>query len=146
MSREVRSNSFRLRFRSTGRRRGFTLIEVLATLLLLAIVLPAVMEGVSVALAAADNARHRSEAANVAQAQLANLLATNQWNGGILAGDVVQNGSTYHWQATVQSWAQDTTTVGLMEVDLLVTWNGRGGTRSVTLSTLTYDRTGSTTL
>jgi prepilin-type N-terminal cleavage/methylation domain-containing protein len=81
---------------SRNQRKAFTLIEVLATLLLMAIVLPAVMQGVSIALASASNARQRTEAAQVAQSQLALLLATTQWNGGILAGDVQSNGSTYH--------------------------------------------------
>jgi type II secretion system protein I len=125
-------------------RRGFTLIEVLATLLLMSIVLPAVMEGVSISLAEASLARQRTEAATVAQSQLATLLITNQWSGGVLAGDVDSNGTTYHWQATVAAWPLDTTTVGLTQVDMVVSWVGRKGAQSVTLSTLTYDRTGST--
>jgi general secretion pathway protein I len=133
-------------WRARSRRRGFTLIEVLATLLLMAIVLPAVMQGVSIALASASNARQRTEAAGVAQTEMANLLATGQWNGGVLAGDVLSNGATYHWQAAVQAWPLDTTTVGLMQLDLNVTWTGRSGKQSITLSTLTYDRTGSTAL
>jgi general secretion pathway protein I len=127
------------------RRRGFTLIEVLATLLLMAIVLPAVMEGVSIALANASMARQRTEASTVAQAQMALLLATNQWNGGVLAGDVVSNGATYHWQANVAAWPDDTTTVSLMQVDMVVSWTARNAKQSVTLSTITYDRTGATT-
>jgi Tfp pilus assembly protein PilV len=120
------------------------LIEVLATLLLMAIVLPAVMEGVSIALASASLAHQRTEAASVAQSQLALLLATGQWSGGVMAGDVNSNGATYHWQAAVAAWPLDTTTVGLMQVDMVVSWFGRSGQQSITLSTLTYDRTGST--
>jgi type II secretion system protein I len=127
-------------------RRGFTLIEVLATLLLMAIVLPAVMQGVSIALASASNARQRTEAAAVAQTEMANLLATGQWSGGVLAGDTASNGATYHWQASVEAWPDDTTSVGLQQLDMVVTWTGRSGKRSITLSTLTYDRTGSTSL
>jgi Tfp pilus assembly protein PilV len=119
---------------------------VLATLLLMAIVLPAVMQGVSIALASASNARQRTEAAAVAQSQLAQLLVTNQWNGGILAGDVQSNGATYHWQATVSAWPLDTTTVSLQQIDMVVTWTGRSGRESITLSTMTYDRNNSTNL
>jgi prepilin-type N-terminal cleavage/methylation domain-containing protein len=138
----MKSSSTRLG--AKGHRAGFTLIEVLATLLLMAIVLPAVMEGVSIALASASNARQRTEAAAVAQSQMTTLLATGQWNGGVLAGDVVSNGGTYHWQAAAVAWPLDTTTVGLMQVDMVVTWTGRSGNQSITLSTLIYDRTGST--
>ena len=123
---------------------AFTLIEVLATLFLMAIVLPAVMEGVSIALASASNARQRTEAAEVAQSQLSTLLATGQWSGGVLAGSVQSNGATYTWQAAAVAWPLDTTTVGLMQVDVVVTWLGRNGAQSITLTTLTYDRTGST--
>jgi hypothetical protein len=31
-----------------------------------------------------------------------------------------------------------------MQVDMVVTWLGRNGQQSITLTTLTYDRTGST--
>jgi hypothetical protein len=113
-------------------------------LLLIAIVMPAVMDGVSIALSSAAAARQRTEAATVAQAELATLLATGQWNGGVLAGDIVSNGSTYHWQANVQAWPDDTTTVSLMQVDMVVSWTARNSKQSVTLSTITYDRTGST--
>jgi len=130
--------------RHRDRRRAFTLIEVLATLLLMAIVLPAVMEGVSIALASASVAHQRTEAGAVAQSQLALLVATGQWSGGVLAGTVPSNGTTYTWQATVAAWPLDTTTVGLMQIDMVVTWQSRNGPQSVTLSTLTYDRTGST--
>jgi prepilin-type N-terminal cleavage/methylation domain-containing protein len=130
--------------RRPNRRQAFTLIEVLATLLLMAIVLPAVMEGVSIALASASTAHQRTEAAAVAQSQLALLLATGQWSGGVLAGAVTSNGTTYNWQAAVAAWPLDTTTVGLMQVDMVVSWFGRSGQQSITLTTLTYDRTGST--
>ena len=127
-------------------RGGFTLIEVLATMLLLAIVLPAVMQGVSIALGAASDARQRTEAAQVAQMQLASLLATGQWNGGVMTGDIDSNSATYHWQATVEAWPDDTTSVGLQQLDMVVSWTGRTGPHSVTLTTLTYDRTGSASL
>ena len=113
-------------------------------MLLIAIVMPAVMDGVSIALSSAAAARQRTEAATVAQAELATLLATGQWNGGVLAGDIVSNGSTNHWQANVQAWPDDTTTVSLMQVDMVVSWTARNSKQSVTLSTITYDRTGST--
>ena len=75
------------RRRPATRRGGFTLIEVLATMLLLGIVLPVAMRGVSVALSAAGTARHLSEAAVLAEAKL-NELATPGASGaaGALIG------------------------------------------------------------
>ena len=45
-----------------SRQPGFTLIEVLVTLLLLAVVLPVVMSGVSLSLRAAEDSRSKAQA------------------------------------------------------------------------------------
>src|SRR5438874_13269131 len=68
-------------------RRGFTLIEVIATMLLIAIALPAIMKGVAGAASAATGTRRRTEAAGLAEAKLNQLVITNEWQGGLLAGD-----------------------------------------------------------
>ncbi|HEV8377776.1 MAG TPA: type II secretion system protein, partial [Tepidisphaeraceae bacterium] len=60
-------------------RRGFTLLEVLATLILIGIILPAVMGGISLATAAAGEAKHKVEAVSLAQTKLSELLATTQY-------------------------------------------------------------------
>src|SRR5256885_14718355 len=75
--------------------RGFTLIEVLATLVLLAIVLPVSMRGVSVALSLAEKARHTSEAASLADAKLNELITSG---GAVSAqGDFGADWPGYHW-------------------------------------------------
>jgi len=132
--------------RSTGRggnaalrrRGGFTLVEVLAATLLIAIVLPSVMEGVSVATRAATSARYRNEATSLAQGKLAELLATNAWQSGNLSGDFSPDWPRYQWSATEQAWAGDLTGAGLQEIDLRVTWFDRNRQDSITLSTITY--------
>src|SRR5258708_32822878 len=62
---------------SSRKRSGFTLIEVLAAMLLIAIVLPAAMKGVANVAGTANNTRHRSEAAGLAEAKLNELTITN---------------------------------------------------------------------
>jgi prepilin-type N-terminal cleavage/methylation domain-containing protein len=121
-------------------RRAFTLIEVLAAMMLMAIVLPPVMQGVALATRNASDARRRTEAAGLAEEKLNEILATNLWQGGTLAGDFGSDWPDYHWQASVNNWAADTTTVGLEQIDLNVTWTSRNRQQSVTLSTLTYAR------
>ena len=125
--------------------RGFTLIEVLAAMLLMAIVLPTVMQGVAAATRTASDSRHRTEAAGLAEEKLNEILTTGQWQGGTLSGDFGNDWPGYRWQANVGAWAADTTTVGLQQIDLSVLWNGPTRQQSITLSTLAYVRGSSTT-
>src|SRR4051812_32907857 len=72
-----RVTSFRVAH--TGRmpvpRRGFTLVEVLATVAFIAIVLPVAMQGISLSVRTAGNARKQAEAAILAQSKLDETLA-----------------------------------------------------------------------
>jgi prepilin-type N-terminal cleavage/methylation domain-containing protein len=111
------------------RRRGFTLAEVLVTLLLLAIVLPVAMRGVSLASAAASNARHTREATSLAQTKLYEL--TNGSTGGAQSGDFAPDFPGYRWTSQIIS-----ADYGVNQIDLHVTWEDRGQERRMTLSTL----------
>ena len=126
--------------RGNRARRGFTLIEVLAALLLMAIVLPSVMRGISTATQAAAAARHRTEAAGLAQAELAQIVASQQWQNGNLSGDFGAAWPGYSWKATVSAWQQDNTDENIDEIDLEVQWMDRNRPDSVTFSTLAYPR------
>ena len=113
-------------------RRGFTLMEVLATLLLLGIVLPVAMRGLSVGMNVADSARHNAEAASLAQAKLNELVSTDQWSSST-AGDFGQGFPGYRWMC--ESSAKD---FNVYEVVLTVTWESRGSERRVNVATLVY--------
>ena len=69
----------------SGRRRGFTLIEVLAALLLIGIVLPVIMQGFSIATRVGSTAKRRTEAGALADAKLTELVATAQWQSGMIS-------------------------------------------------------------
>lgn len=120
-----------------SRQSGFTLIEVLAAMLLLAIALPVIMSGVTLATRTGDQARRRTEAAGLADSKLSELLATGAWDGGITNGNFGDDWPDYQWTASVQDWAQGAQS-GLQELDVKVSWPGRGGEESVVLSTLVY--------
>jgi general secretion pathway protein I len=123
------------RFLRHGRGRGgFTLPEVLATLLLVAIVLPSVMQGISLATAAAGTARQRSEATALAESKLNELTATSQWQSGGLSGDFGPDWPGYTWQAEAQSWVEPSA----RQLHVHVRWYARGRDYDVTLSTLVY--------
>jgi general secretion pathway protein I len=115
-------------------RAGFTLIEVLAALVILGIVLPVAMRGVSLSLAAASNAKHMNEAAQLADQKLGEMVVTGQWQQSGGGGDFSPDHPDYHW--TVQSEQRD---YGLNEVRVRVTWQQRGQEREFIASTLVYD-------
>ena len=123
---------------------GFTLVEVLAALLLIAIVIPVVMQGMSLGSNAASKARHRDEAAGLAQSKLSEIIATGQYQNGVLAGDFSPDWPDYRWEAHLQpiqnSSYSSTGGATLQELNLQVLWQGGGKPDSLTLSTFVYKR------
>ncbi len=112
-------------------RGGFTFIEVLATLTLLAIVLPTVMKGYSLSLATASYAKTQSQAAALGHSKLMELATDGSWQFGILSGDFGAEFPEYTWAAQVDGF-DDT----LDQLDLTVTWKQAGKPRTLTFSTL----------
>jgi type II secretory pathway pseudopilin PulG len=111
-------------------RKAFTLAEVLVTLLFLAIVLPVAMRGVSLALAAASNAKHTREATTLAEQKLQELT-TITMPSGTQTGDFSPDFPDYHWTCQVASLDY-----GVRELDLRVSWDDRGQEHGVNFSTL----------
>ena len=116
------------------RRRAFTLVEVLATLMMVAIILPVAMSGISLALKVADESKRQTEAAALAQAKMAEIVAAELWRTASLAGDFSPERPEYRWSSQVSNW-QGTR---LQQLDVQVMWNYRGKDRRVTLTTLVY--------
>jgi general secretion pathway protein I len=114
---------------------GFTLVEALAAVAIIGIVMPVALYGISLATQAAGLAQQRSEASEIAANKLNEIIVTNQWSTGGLAGDVEQGPRTYHWESTVQGW----TVATLHEVGVTVTWNSHGRPRTLIVTTLMYD-------
>jgi prepilin-type N-terminal cleavage/methylation domain-containing protein len=119
---------------------GFTLIEVLVTLLLIAIVIPTVMKGMTLGGRAADQARHRNEAVELAESELSTILSSQSWQNGNQSGDFSPNWPGYTWDSAVAAWSGDTAGAGLQEIDLTVKWMEAGHEASMTLSSLAYAR------
>lgn len=114
------------------RRAAFTLVEALATLLLLAIVLPVAMRGISLAMASTGLAKQRMEAATLAQGKMDELLATGGWRNGGLAGDFSPDEPGYQWRADVSEWNGST----LQLLTVQVRWLAQGHERAVAFDTL----------
>jgi type II secretion system protein I len=113
-------------------RGGFTLVEVLASLALVAVILPVALKGVSLAMGAADLARDRVEAAGLAEAKLNELLADGTWQSGVQSGEFETERPGWEWELTVEDWSGTT----LRQVEIAVTWTSRGRERSVSIVTL----------
>ena len=118
-------------------RRGFTLVEVLATLVLIGVVLPVAMNGVALALSAASNARHTTEAAQLAQNKLNELVLTGDWSLSGTSGDFAPDWPAYRW--TVESGTTNSNDYGLTEVRVWVFWTDRGRERALSVATLVPD-------
>jgi prepilin-type N-terminal cleavage/methylation domain-containing protein len=125
------------------RRHGFTLMEVMATLLVLGIVLPVAMRAVSTCTNVASNAKRRAEAGGLAESKLAELIATGTWQNGKLEGDFGLDWPDYRWRADNQTWSPTQAVDNgagnvITELDVHVTWIGRTGEQTLTLGTLVY--------
>jgi len=73
---------------SVGRRAGgFTIVEVLAALMLVAIVLPGAVHGTLLCLDTAAHASMQAQAASLAQAKLSELAATAHFDEAAQPGD-----------------------------------------------------------
>ncbi|MEA2710205.1 MAG: putative rane protein [Phycisphaerales bacterium] len=116
--------------------RGFTLVEVLATLVLLGIILPVAMRGVSMSMAAASSARHTAEATALAEAKLNQLVADGTWASATLSGDFSPDQPEYQWACVTA-----TRDYGLTEVAVRVAWTERGLPREMIVATLASQST-----
>jgi len=116
----------------TDARRGFTLVEVLAALLLMAIVIPVAMQGMSMASRAGILGQRKAAAMLVAERVLNELVLTGQMNQSTASGTVVDGDTTYPWTMASQPWPEDTMT----EVTVHVSFTMQGNTYDVSTSTL----------
>jgi len=130
MVRTPRNNAIQAPRRSGG----FTFIELLATVVLIAIIMPVAMGSIGLCTRLGGQSRRQIEAASLAQTKLTELRVTGDWENGDQRGDSEADWSDYQWQATVTNWTDAT----MRQLDVTVSWLSQGHERSVTLSTLIY--------
>ena len=85
---------------------GFTLAEVLAALLFMAIVIPVAMQGLQVASRAGVVAVRKAEAARVADRLLNESIVTTNWNQSMQSGVVIEDDRSYRWSLRSEQWNQ----------------------------------------
>jgi type II secretory pathway pseudopilin PulG len=115
-----------------GNSSAFTLAEVLAAMLLLAIVIPAAVEALHVSSLAGEVAARKGAAARIADRVLNESLVLTNWNSGVQSGTVQEGVLDFHWTLTSRAWPQDAMQLLTAEV----TYQAQGRDFSVKLSTL----------
>jgi hypothetical protein len=123
---------------ATRRSQAFTLAEVLAALLFLAIVIPTAVEALHVASLAGEVAVRKSAAARVADRILNESLVTTNWNGGMQSGTITEGTLDLQWKLSAQNWSADPLqpVQGMQLLTAEVTFSAQGKDYSVKLSTL----------
>jgi hypothetical protein len=122
-----------IRPQSKRRCAAFTLAEVLAALLFLAIVIPTAVEALHVASLGGEVAVRKSAAARVADRILNESLVTTNWNNGMQRGTTSEGALDFRWTLTSQNWTEDP---AMQLVTAEVTYSAQGKDYAVKLSTL----------
>ena len=120
-----------MKFKSANRSRavegacaGFTLAEVLAALLFMAIVIPVAVQGLHVASRAGSVAERKAIGARRAETKLNELIVTGQWQSSAQKGTVQDGWQSYTWQLQTEPWVEDAT-MRLVTVQVSVPVQGR---------------------
>lgn len=112
---------------------GFTLAEVLAALLFMAIVIPVAIEGLQIASRAGVLSERKGIAVRLADSKLNELVATGQWQSASQRGTIEEGWQTYQWQMSSDPWSEDST---MRELKVTVTVSVQGRDYPVSVSTL----------
>jgi type II secretory pathway pseudopilin PulG len=116
--------------------RGFTLAEVLAAMVFMAILIPVALEGLSIASRAGEVAARKSEAALVAEKVLNETIASTNWSSGGQGGTVRQGIRDFHWKLNNDSWNKDSDLIGMRLLSVEVTFDAQGREYKYKMSTL----------
>ena len=116
---------------------GFTLVEVLAALMFMAIVIPVAIGALRIASLAGEVAERKTAAARVADRVLNEAVVTGNWNQSAQSGTVSENGRQFRWTLRNENWPvamTSTTTLAVLTAD--VAFSAQGKDYSVQFSTL----------
>jgi len=113
---------------------GFTFIELLATVVLIAIIMPVAMRSIGLCTRLGGLSRRQVEAASLAKTKMTELTVTGDWENGNQHGSFGEDWPGYEWKAAVTNWTDSS----VRQLDLTVLWESMGRQRTVMLSTLVY--------
>jgi len=115
---------------------AFTLAEVLAALVFMAIVIPVALDAMHVASRAGSVAARKGEAARVAQRLLAETLVTTNWNQAVQSGTLTEGQRQFAWTMHSDLWNQDPNQNVIHQLSVEVKFTAQGQDYSVRMSTL----------
>lgn len=117
---------------ASRRRAGFTLAEVLAALVFMAILIPVAVSGLRVANLAGLVSLRRAAAARVGERVLNELIVTGQTKQSAASGNFTEGVQEYHWDMRLEPWLEN----NLRLLTVKVTFPVQGQNHDVSLSTV----------
>jgi type II secretory pathway pseudopilin PulG len=115
---------------------GFTLAEVLAALLFMAIVVPVAIEGLHIAGLAGAVAERKGEAARIAQRVLTENLVTTNWSQSVQSGTTLDGQREFRWTLRTDQWTQDPAQTAMRQLSVQVEFTAQDRKYYVNMSTL----------
>ncbi len=115
---------------------GFTLAEVLAALLFMAIVIPVAVGGLQIASRAGVVAQRKSEAVRVAERMLSESIVITNLNQSLQNGTLTEGAREFRYTLRPDSWPPDMNQTAPRLLTVEVTYAVQGQDYSVRLSTL----------
>ena len=111
---------------------AFTLVEVLAALLMMAIIVPVAMEGMSIATRAGVLGQRKAAAMRVAERVLNELIIEGETTRASTTGTTADGDTNYPWSMRSENWPEDP----MIHLTVTVTFTVQGNDFTVELSTL----------
>jgi len=111
---------------------AFTLAEVLAALVFMAIVIPVAVQGLQIASRAGAVAERKREAARVAERVLNESIVTTNYFQAVSSGTLLEAEREYRWTLRTEAWTESV--MQLLSVE--VTFPVQGQDYTVPMSTL----------
>ncbi len=134
-----------MRIGGQSRRAGFTFVEVLAAMLFLAIVVPAIVTALTLSNRASEMTDRGTTAGQLAENKLDEMLIGNAWQGASnTGGDCGADFSGFRWALTQEPWTGDAK-AALTQLKVEIFYKTQGAEHSVALTTLVSPPTTGTT-
>jgi type II secretory pathway pseudopilin PulG len=111
---------------------AFTLAEVLAALVFMAIVIPVALQGLQIASRAGTVAERKREAARVAERVLNESIVATNYVQAVSSGTVLEAEREYRWTLRTEAWTESAMQILSVEVTFPV----QGQDYTVPMSTL----------